>query len=80
MLCCSGLIAGASILGILAAMLGFMPGFDRDTGLHPTVAVLPQWFPGSRRATSSASCILALLGFLMFRGAAEPKGVTGDSR
>ena len=26
---CSGLIAGASILGIAAAMLGFLPGFDR---------------------------------------------------
>ena len=37
---CSGLIAGASILGILAAMQSFLPGFDGDTGLVQGVAFL----------------------------------------
>src|SRR6185436_1639499 len=36
----SGLIAGASIVGIAAAMLGFFPGFDSDNGYHPAVAKL----------------------------------------
>ncbi|MEO6709570.1 MAG: oligopeptide transporter, OPT family, partial [Planctomycetota bacterium] len=36
----SGLIAGASMLGIAAAMVGFLKGFDSDTGLHPTIAFL----------------------------------------
>lgn len=37
---CSGLIAGASILGILAALQGFLPDFDPDTGLVARLAVL----------------------------------------
>lgn len=68
---CSGLIAGASILGIGAALLGFLPGFDRDLGLHPSVAflrVLP--FAGS---DLFGAAVLALLGWLMFRGAREPR-------
>ena len=28
------LIAGASLLGIFAAMQGFVPGFDRDVGFR----------------------------------------------
>ena len=69
---CSGLIAGASILGIFAAMLGFLPGFNADTGLHPSVAWLSglRWFPQS---DLFGMFVLCLLGFLIFRAAANPK-------
>jgi uncharacterized oligopeptide transporter (OPT) family protein len=68
---CSGVIAGASILGILAAGLAFHPGFDADAGLHPAVALLMnQPFAGS---ALTGVVLLALLGFLMFRGAAPAK-------
>lgn len=64
---CSGLIAGASILGILAAMQSFLPDFDKDTYLHPSLAFL------ARLPTSSADwfgvVVLAAIGVLMFRGA-----------
>ena len=64
---CSGLIAGASILGILAAMQGFVPGFDRDGGFLPQVAVLRGLpFAGS---DLFGALVLAGLGWLMFRGA-----------
>lgn len=36
----SGLIAGASIVGILSAGLAFMRGYDFDGGYHPAFAVL----------------------------------------
>ena len=36
----SGLIAGASILGILAAALTFLKGYDKELGLYPPIAVL----------------------------------------
>ncbi|MBI5365072.1 MAG: oligopeptide transporter, OPT family [Planctomycetes bacterium] len=68
---CSGLIAGASILGILAAMQGFLSGFDSDTGLHPDIAVLAKWFPALSASDLFGLAILALLGFLMFRGARD---------
>lgn len=68
---CSGIIAGASILGILAAGLAFMDGFDADAGLHPKFALLmKQAFAGS---SLTGLGLLALLGFLMFRGAAPAK-------
>ncbi|MFO1010660.1 MAG: oligopeptide transporter, OPT family [Planctomycetota bacterium] len=70
---CSGLIAGASILGILAAMQGFLPGFDRDAGLHPEIAVLGKWFPDLAASDLFGLGVLLLLGFLMFRGAADAK-------
>jgi uncharacterized oligopeptide transporter (OPT) family protein len=70
---CSGLIAGASILGIAAAMLGFLPGFDRDTGYHPTVAFLQHLPFGLAESDLFGVAVIALLGFLMWRGAAEPK-------
>src|SRR5207302_8892236 len=37
---CSGLIAGASIVGIFAAMQGFLPGFDANILLHTDIALL----------------------------------------
>jgi uncharacterized oligopeptide transporter (OPT) family protein len=70
---CSGLIAGASILGIVAAMLGFLPGFDSDNGYHPAVAVLRNWPFAS--SDLFALGVLALLGWLMYRGAADDKHV-----
>jgi putative OPT family oligopeptide transporter len=70
---CSGLIAGASILGIAAAMLGFLPGFDRDNGYHPSVAVLRNLPFGLSDSDLFGVLVLALLGFLMWRGAAPAK-------
>ena len=71
---CSGLIAGASILGIAAAMLGFLPGFDRDAGYHPQVALLRHLPFGLPDSDLFGVVVLALLGFLMWRGAADPAG------
>jgi hypothetical protein len=80
----SGLIAGASIVGIAAAMLGFLPGFDSDNGYHPAVAKLREWFPvmsGSLQNPTEgqamigdlgATALLALLCWLMFRAARKP--------
>jgi hypothetical protein len=66
---CSGLIAGASIMGIAAAMLGFLPGFDADSGYHPAVARLRDWIPYISTSDVAATAFLALLGWLMLRGA-----------
>jgi len=71
----SGLIAGASIVGILAAMQGFIKGFDKDTGLLPSVALLSK-LPSFTAEGFSDLCgiaLLVVLGFLMFRGAAPAK-------
>jgi putative OPT family oligopeptide transporter len=68
---CSGVIAGASILGILAAGLAFLEGFDPDRLLHPKFALLMK-LPFAESSLTGL-VLLALLGFLMFRGAASPK-------
>jgi uncharacterized oligopeptide transporter (OPT) family protein len=70
---CSGLIAGASILGILAAMQSFLPGFDTETYLHPKLALLVDLPFQLAHRRSFGVVVLALLGFLMWRGAADPK-------
>ncbi|PYS31630.1 MAG: oligopeptide transporter, OPT family [Acidobacteria bacterium] len=72
---CSGLIAGASIVGILAAMQGFLPGFDANTLLHPDIALLLRLMPAWDNPVSDlwAVVLLAALGFLMFRAAREPQ-------
>ena len=74
----SGLIAGAAILGILAAALTFLKGYDKGAGLYPPIAVLSKLleldaslFPGASDLLGIA--LLALLAFLMFRGAASPR-------
>ncbi|NOT29757.1 MAG: oligopeptide transporter, OPT family [Planctomycetes bacterium] len=74
----SGLIAGAAILGILAAALTFLPGFDKKAGLYPPIALLAKLqeldatlFPHATDVLGVG--LLALLGFLMFRGAAPAK-------
>jgi uncharacterized oligopeptide transporter (OPT) family protein len=68
---CSGLIAGASILGILAAMQSFLPGFDTETYLHPKIALLSELPFGLSQSDLFGVLVLALLGFLMWRGAAD---------
>jgi hypothetical protein len=65
---CSGLIAGASIVGILAALQSFLPGFDKDTYLHPQLAFLRGMLDWSG-ADLFGVAVLALIGWLMFRGA-----------
>jgi putative OPT family oligopeptide transporter len=72
----SGVIAGAAILGILAAALSFLPGYDKERTLYPPIAVLAKlqeldFFPGASDVLGLG--ILALLGYLMFRGAAPAK-------
>ena len=66
----SGLIAGAAILGIGSAALRFLPATD-DDGHHPAIA----WLKGSALYSSSlfGVALIALLGWLMFRGAAPAK-------
>jgi putative OPT family oligopeptide transporter len=72
---CSGLIAGASILGILAAMQSFLPGYDKDSGLLPALAFLRNLPFGAVAGADSPWTdavgfgVLLLLGWLMFRGA-----------
>lgn len=67
---CSGLIAGASIVGILAALQSFLDGFDPDTRLHPKIALLAD-LPFAGEALSGVALLL-VLGFLMWRGARDP--------
>jgi uncharacterized oligopeptide transporter (OPT) family protein len=72
---CSGLIAGSAIVGIFAAMQGFLPGFDADTLLHPRIAVLLHVMPAWDNPLSDVWCValLVMLGFFMFRAAREPR-------
>ncbi len=65
---CSGLIAGASIVGILAALQSFLPGFDKEASLHPSLGFLS----GLPIAGSDLFGVLVVvgIGWLMFRGAA----------
>ena len=75
---CSGLIAGASILGILAALQSFLPGYDTDIYLVPAVAFLRDLPFGAVGGASSPLSdvfglgMLVLLGYLMLRGARPP--------
>jgi uncharacterized oligopeptide transporter (OPT) family protein len=76
---CSGLIAGASILGILAAVQSIVPGYISagDSVLLPGLAFLRDLpFGAVAGADSPLSDVvgfgmLLLLGWLMFRGARE---------
>jgi putative OPT family oligopeptide transporter len=74
----SGVIAGAAILGILAAGLTFLPRYDKETGLWPPIAFLSglldldgKLFPGATDALGLG--LLAVLGWLMLRAAAPAK-------
>ena len=68
---CSGLIAGASIIGIIAAMQSFIPGFDKESGLYPPIAFLAK-LPTAQSDLFGA-VVLASLMFLIYRGAAAPR-------
>lgn len=73
----SGLIAGAAILGVFAAMQGFLGGYNDDTGLVEGVAFLAKLPFGAEGQEIAGNVfgafVLALLGFWMFR-AARPSG------
>ncbi|MBK8101370.1 MAG: oligopeptide transporter, OPT family [Planctomycetes bacterium] len=77
---CSGLIAGASILGILAAMQAFLPGFVSDIGLHGSLGFLRHLPFGAANENDTGGNespmsdlfgfgMIVLLGWLMFRAA-----------
>jgi len=64
-------IAGASILGILAALTSFFKGFDKKLGYHPDFALLSGL--GDWGSDGFGLLVLLVIGFLIFRGAAPPK-------
>jgi putative OPT family oligopeptide transporter len=73
----SGLIAGAAILGVIAA-LGFAPGFDDNTGFLPGISFLANLPFGANGDPVIGNLFglgaLVLLGYCMFRGARPPAG------
>ncbi|HUR27652.1 MAG TPA: oligopeptide transporter, OPT family [Planctomycetota bacterium] len=72
----SGLIAGASMLGIAAAMLGFFKGYNPELLLHPKVAFLMNSPFGANSTTGFAHAfglaVMLVVGWLLFRGARDP--------
>lgn len=79
---CSGLIAGASILAVLATMQGFFDGYDGDNGYHPAVALLrgiPGWMDGlvANGGDWFGLVVLLVLGWLVYDGAAARKSEVG---
>ncbi len=73
----SGLIAGAAILGVFAAMQGFHDDFDDNTGLVPGFAWLANLPFGANHDDGVSNLfgfgVLLLIGFLMFRAARPPQ-------
>jgi putative OPT family oligopeptide transporter len=70
----SGLIAGSAIVGVLAALQGFLPGYDGDTGLVGGIAFLARLPFGAAGDSEGLGNLvgvgaLVLLGFVMFRSA-----------
>lgn len=74
----SGLIAGASILGILAAMQAFLPNYSQETGFVSWLAFLAPLPFGALGSGHYGEIwgvgLLAFLMFLMIRGAAPKAG------
>ena len=83
----SGLIAGAAIVGVLAALQGQLPGFDRDVGMVPWLSFLGHLpfggvefdggklvFNESGGAQLFGALALFVLGWLMFRSARGRNG------
>jgi len=70
----SGLIAGASLVGILSAALSFHSDYDPDKGYNTAFALLARLTEKlggfSDLATAAA---IALLAFIIFRAARPPK-------
>ncbi|MCC6407217.1 MAG: oligopeptide transporter, OPT family [Planctomycetes bacterium] len=79
----SGLIAGASILGIAAALLTFVPGYDRDHGWLPGLAIPELFakvdsagektFPAFFQSDVAAAVVLAVLVAIIVVAAAGPR-------
>ena len=70
----SGLIAGGALLGVLAAFLNFIPNFvDDETGLPLPIALGYKYFRFLWDADVVAVLLFALLGYLLFKGAADRK-------
>jgi putative OPT family oligopeptide transporter len=73
----SGLIAGAAILGVLAAMQGALDGYDDNYGLVPGLAFLADLPFGAMHDDNPIAqfvgiAVLGWIGFLMFRSARSP--------
>jgi uncharacterized oligopeptide transporter (OPT) family protein len=74
----SGLIAGGALLGVAAAFLNFVPGLiDDGTGLPLKIAFGYHWLRFLWDNDIIAVAMFALLGVLLFRGAAERKSAAG---
>ncbi len=69
-LVCSGVIAGASIVGILAALQSFLPGFDSELGLHPRLALLAELGEGAKGPWLALAGLAGLCAWI-FRKAAH---------
>jgi putative OPT family oligopeptide transporter len=74
----SGLIAGAAIVGVLAAMQGSLPGFDENSGLVPGLAVLANLPFGAGGDDVIGNLfgvgVLFALGYVMLRNARPRAG------
>jgi uncharacterized oligopeptide transporter (OPT) family protein len=75
----AGLIAGASLVAILYALLTFLPGYDREGGFHPKAALLRSWPFAQEGHLGDAfvAAMLVLLGFLIFRSARSRRAPAG---
>ncbi|MBI1804550.1 MAG: oligopeptide transporter, OPT family [Ignavibacteriae bacterium] len=70
----SGLIAGGALLGVAGAFLNFIPNFvDDQTGLPLPIAVGYKYVSFLWDADVVAIAMFAILGYMLFRGAAEKK-------
>jgi putative OPT family oligopeptide transporter len=70
----SGLIAGGALLGVAGAFLNFIPDFiDEETGLPLSLAVGFKYARFLWDADVVAVVLFLLLGWLLFRGAADRK-------
>lgn len=73
----SGLIAGGALLGVFVAFLNFIPDFiDGDTGLPLQIAVGYNYLRFLWDSDIVAIVVFAVLGYLLFKGAAERKSTT----
>jgi uncharacterized oligopeptide transporter (OPT) family protein len=70
----SGLIAGGALLGVFGAFLNFIPNFmDDNTGLPLSIAVGFNYLRFLWDSDVVAVVMFAILGYLLFKGAAEKK-------
>jgi len=70
----SGLIAGGALLGVAGAFLNFIPNFvDDATGLPLQIAVGYNYLRFLWDTDWIAVILFGILGYLLFRGAADRK-------